>query len=142
MSFMSDKPFIDTNIFVYAAIEDNVSSKKHRQSLELIVNADTSLVTSIQVVNEFYSVLLKQKIEEDKIREKASEILEEFEIVSITPSIIRSAWKLRDKYQCSYWDSLIVSSALHAECNILYTEDLQHGQIIAKKLRIINPFEK
>ena len=48
--------------------------------------------------------------------------------------------RLRHKY--SYWDSLIIASALENDCSILYTEDLQHEQVIEDKLKIINPFEK
>jgi predicted nucleic acid-binding protein len=41
----------------------------------------------------------------------------------------------------SYWDSLIISSALESGCKILYTEDMHHNQIIEGKLKIINPFK-
>jgi len=50
--------------------------------------------------------------------------------------------QIRHKYNLSYWDSLIVASALENDCSILYTEDLQHEQVIEGKLKIINPFEK
>jgi predicted nucleic acid-binding protein len=49
------------------------------------------------------------------------------------------AYKIRLKQRFSYWDSLIVASAIHSECNILYTEDLQHRQRI-EQLMVINPF--
>ena len=47
-----------------------------------------------------------------------------------------------EKYNFSYYDSIIVSTALENECNIVYSEDMQHSQIIENKLTIINPFKK
>ena len=46
-----------------------------------------------------------------------------------------------ERYKFSFYDSVIVASALHARCKILYSEDLQHGQVIEKQLRVTNPFE-
>jgi len=48
---------------------------------------------------------------------------------------------LRLKYKFSYWDSLIIASALESGCGILYTEDMQDGQVIEDRLRIVNPFK-
>lgn len=50
------------------------------------------------------------------------------------------AAKLREKHLFSYYDSLIVSSALLGECNILYSEDMQHNLKVEKTLTIVNPF--
>ena len=54
---------------------------------------------------------------------------------------IKYSWKIRRKYSYSYWDSLIIASALENNCKALYTEDIQDGQIIEDKLTIINPFK-
>jgi predicted nucleic acid-binding protein len=58
----------------------------------------------------------------------------------ITIETIRHAWELRKRYNLSFWDSLIVASALQAGCTTLYTEDLNHGMIVDKSLHIVNPF--
>jgi predicted nucleic acid-binding protein len=50
------------------------------------------------------------------------------------------ASRLRSQQAFSYWDSLIVSAALEAGCTLLYSEDMQHGQLVEGQLRIINPF--
>jgi len=47
---------------------------------------------------------------------------------------------LRLNYNFSYYDSMIVSAALQSECEVIYSEDMQHNQIIEKRLQIINPF--
>ena len=55
---------------------------------------------------------------------------------------IKLCWKVSRKYSYSYWDSLIIASALESNCSILYTEDMQDGQIIEDRLRIMNPFSE
>ncbi|GHV80479.1 hypothetical protein AGMMS49944_22700 [Spirochaetia bacterium] len=50
------------------------------------------------------------------------------------------AFRISNRYQFSFWDSLIVASALEAQCTVLYTEDLQDGQIIEDVLEVKNPF--
>ncbi len=48
---------------------------------------------------------------------------------------------IKKRYRFSYWDSLIIASALENNCSILYSEDMQHSQVIEDNLKIINPFE-
>ena len=48
---------------------------------------------------------------------------------------------IRSKYKYSYYDSLIIATALESKCKILYSEDMHHGQIIENSLKIINPFD-
>lgn len=50
------------------------------------------------------------------------------------------AGEVMERYKFSFYDSVIVASALRAESDMLYTEDLQHGQLIERKLRVVNPF--
>jgi len=56
-----------------------------------------------------------------------------------SPETHRTASRLRTDHQFSYWDSLIVAAALEAGCSILYSEDMQHGQVIDDRLTIVNP---
>jgi predicted nucleic acid-binding protein len=69
------------------------------------------------------------------------EIEEEFELHTVNTGTIKKAIEIKIKYKFSFWDSLIVASALENRCNILYTEDLQHGQVIETTLKIVNPFK-
>jgi len=59
----------------------------------------------------------------------------------ITDTTITKAMDMSSRLKFPYWDSLIVASALEAGCDILYTEDLQHGQIIDNRLTVRNPFK-
>lgn len=58
----------------------------------------------------------------------------------VRKSTINEALQIKKIYKYSYWDSLIISSSLENNCNILYSEDLHGGQIINEKLRVQNPF--
>ena len=50
------------------------------------------------------------------------------------------AFDVRQKYNISYWDSLVVASALESDCTLLYSEDMQNGLVLEQKLEIVNPF--
>ncbi len=60
-------------------------------------------------------------------------------VINITT--IKLCWKIKKKYAYSYWDSLIIASALESNCSIIYTEDMQDGQILENRLKITNPFK-
>lgn len=141
MSFMRDKVFIDTNIFVYAALDDENEKNKHRSAVELLDNiSDCNTIISTQVLNEFHSALIKHKILEKDIQEKLNSLINNNTVSLITIGTIKDSWRIRENYRFSLWDSLIIASALEAGCLTLYTEDLQHNQLIDNKLRISNPF--
>jgi predicted nucleic acid-binding protein len=69
-----------------------------------------------------------------------SELQLNFDVRINKTETIRNALEIHFKYQYSYYDSLIISSALENECSILYSEDLHHNQKIENTLTIINPF--
>jgi predicted nucleic acid-binding protein len=136
---MTGKAFVDTNIFVYAALKPQDSPDKWRIAVELL-KATGIFVVSTQVLNEFSSVLLRKKITDNDIKSRVEGIATDSTVTVITIETILHAWDLRKNHKFSYWDSLIVASALQAGCTTLYTEDLNHGMIVDKKLHIVNPF--
>ncbi len=90
---------------------------------------------------EFVAVCLKKSVlPENEMQQAASDYLNMLRFVSVCQVTIRQALELRERYALSLWDSLLLSSALEANCSVLYTEDLQHGQVIEGTLRIVNPF--
>ena len=99
------------------------------------------IIVSTQILNEFSNVLIRHKIDDDKIQYLVGAIIEECDICPVDLKTVERAWHIRIKYQFSYWDSLIVASALGMNCSVLYTEDLQHNQIIEEKLKITNPYQ-
>jgi predicted nucleic acid-binding protein len=134
---MSDNCFIDTNIWVYAHL--NSENNKSATALNLLENLPV-LISSTQVLNEYYSVMLKKKVADNLIQDNIDVIIDISTISIIQITTLRLAHKIKLKYGFSYWDSLIVASALEANCTVLYSEDMQHKQRIENSLTIINPF--
>jgi predicted nucleic acid-binding protein len=69
-----------------------------------------------------------------------SDILHLVRLTEVGIDDIRSAWALAERYGYSHYDSLIITAALRAGCATLYSEDLQHSQLIDGRLDIVNPF--
>ena len=135
---MQDSFFIDTNILVYFVSNDSVKMNICR---DLLIN-DTRSIISSQVINEFTNVVIRKKILSFKNAVSyANDFMAAFNFVLIKKNTIRLSFDIIKKYKFSTWDSLIIASALENDCNILYTEDMQHDQIIEDQLRIINPFK-
>lgn len=133
------KIFADTNILVYSQRNDD--TVKRDIALKLI--DDYYITISTQSLNELCSVLLrKYKVEPNEIF-KIIYMLSELsnEIFIVNRLTILSAVKIHEIYKYSYYDSLIIASALECNCNYLLSEDMNDGQIIENKLKIINPFE-
>ena len=112
MSYMKDKVFIDTNILVYAFLDnskDNDSYFKHIKAKEFLQSFqnDAEIIISTQVCNEYYSALLKNKITDNDIQKSLSELIAAIEVVPILDTTVLGSFKLKNKYQYSYWDSLI-----------------------------------
>jgi predicted nucleic acid-binding protein len=99
-----------------------------------------TLVGSTQVLNEYYSVMLKKKATDHLIQDNLELIIDTAEIAIIEIMTIRLAHKIKLKYGFSYWDSLILASAVETGSQYLYSEDMQHNQVIEHQLTIINPF--
>lgn len=63
-----------------------------------------------------------------------------FDVFIITPELIEVAIDIQISNKLSFWDSMIIASAEQAKCNLLWTEDLNHGQVV-RGVRIINPLK-
>jgi predicted nucleic acid-binding protein len=133
---MSDRAFLDTNIFVYAIVQNDWRT---HDAEELIAEGGK---ISVQVLNEFVSVARK------KTNMSWGEVqlgLETIKILCPDPLPItldthHEALEIAEKYGFKIYDALIVASALEAKCTILYSEDMQDGQVIDRRLTIRNPF--
>lgn len=136
---MSDRSFIDTNIWVYAHLQET-GNDKCNSALALLETLPI-LVCSTQVLNEYYSVMLKNKVADHLIQDNTEIIIAITDVQLIQLTHIRLTHKIKLKYGFSYWDSLIVASALESGCQCLYSEDMQHRQMIEDSLMVINPFK-
>jgi predicted nucleic acid-binding protein len=136
--------FIDTNIWVYAFLESEKDPHKKMTALALIkkIAPTRRIVVSAQVINEFHWILSrKYKISDERIRDKVENgIAGLADIVPLDYSDYQESFYIRNNWRLSFWDSLIVASALKNGCTVLYTEDMAHDLIIGKKIRVVNPF--
>ncbi len=138
MKLTNDNAFIDTNILVYC-YDANPSLKKERAT-ELTKNIP-SLFISTQVVQELACVMSrKYNTKWNVVLQTIEELKKDFSIAVNSINTIVKACSISDKYKFSFYDSLIVAAALECNCKILYSEDLQHKQIIENSLTVINPF--
>lgn len=135
---MSDKFFLDTNTLIYAYSSDEPSKK---DAIHNIINLDCEILLSTQVINEFINVMhKKRKVPLHELIITINELAENFTIAHISMRTIQQALHISQKYHYSYFDSLILSSALESDCSKLYSEDMHHLQLIENKLTIVNPF--
>lgn len=129
--------FFDTNVLLYLLSGDAEKADRAEALLE------GSGAISVQVLNEFTTVAVRKLgLSFAEVRE----VLDTIRTVCVThPLTIEHHDKgseIAERYGFSFYDSVIVASALLAGCNVLYSEDLQHHQVIEKRLTIINPFAK
>jgi len=135
---MNDRFFVDTNILVYSVADD----PRKRKAAEYLLLQD-GVVMSPQVISEFVAVTLRKRIlEPKKLVEYARKFLQIFQITATNADTVAAALDLMEKYHFSYWDSLILASALESSCAVVYSEDLQAGQQIEGRLTIVNPFKQ
>ena len=139
---MSDKYFLDTNIFVYSF--DNSAPDKKACALSLIRTAldSGSGVISTQVIQEFLNVATRKfavpmTIEDGKtyVRQVLNPLCEVYPDLSLYETCL----DIKAETGFSFYDSLIVTGAVKSGCNILYSEDLQAGRTV-RGVKIQNPF--
>jgi predicted nucleic acid-binding protein len=136
---MSDNYFLDTNIFVYLFVND---PDKKGVSYKLISRA---LLTregkiSSQVIREFLNVGIKKYPGQiNELRLFFHNVLDPLCEVFPDSSLIEAAIDIHQDTKYSFYDSLIIAAALDADCRVLYSEDLQSGQII-HGMEIVNPY--
>jgi predicted nucleic acid-binding protein len=132
------KVFLDTNILVYSLDRSDAGKRKKCRELIKGLTVEGSGVISTQVMQEFH-VAATIKLGADPLLVKdILRSLERFETVVVSPVLIREAIDCAIINRVSFWDALIVVSAESARCEVLWSEDLNHGQIM-RGVRIENP---
>jgi predicted nucleic acid-binding protein len=139
---MSGKAFFDTNILVYTFDARDPRKQSVARSLiaEALDNGDA--VISYQIVQEFVNVArrkLEKPLRSEDLVFYLRTTLRSMLKISFSLALCESALALSDSLMLSWYDSLIVAAALEAGCTKLYTEDMQHQQVI-EGLTIVNPF--
>jgi predicted nucleic acid-binding protein len=130
--------FIDTNVWLYAFIHTQDRSKT--AAAEALIQT-TQVVISSQIINEVcINLIRKAGFDEVTIRSLIASFHGKYRVVGITETVMIESSELRDRYNFSFWDSLIVAAAMKAGATTLYSEDMQAGLVVESCLRIVNPF--
>jgi len=139
---MSARFFLDTNLFVYSL--EGTGSDKARRAKQLVQEAIATHngIVSYQVVQEFFHVAFRRFTPPMTTPEAEQYFVAVFRpllTVHSSAAIYVQALSLRSRYKFSWYDCVLLAGAIEGGCGLLYSEDMQHGQIIGE-LRIENPF--
>jgi predicted nucleic acid-binding protein len=138
---MSGRAFLDSNILIYAATGRDAYPEKFRRAREIVSGDEIGIST--QVIGEFVSNVQKPKRMARPLSPTETAFwvntLFRFLLVEVDRQIVEAALIVQQRYQLSYWDSQIVAAAARLDADILYSEDLSHGQTYGR-VRCENPF--
>ena len=140
---VGDLFFLDTNIFVYALLASE--PRKIQRALQLVEQALASHLgcTSYQVVQEFANVALRkfaQRFTHEQCKQFIDAAMHPLNRVASSAELVNTALDLQGETRYPFYDSLMLAAALQCGADVVYTEDLQHNQLVRGSLRIVNPF--
>jgi predicted nucleic acid-binding protein len=132
--------FVDTNVLLYAISSAPGEAGKARRAVALLNEPD--LAVSVQVFQEFYvqatrPTAVSPVAHDDAVAFVAT--LRRFPVQDITPRLVDAAFAARKRWGLSYWDAAIVEAARLIGCDVVLSEDLQHGQDL-DGVRVVDPF--
>jgi len=129
--------FIDTNVFLYIASNDRAKADRAET---LIASGECTI--SVQVLNELTNVARrKMRLSWTETRAFLSMIRALLlPVQPLTVDVHETGLDLAERYGLSTFDAMIAASALHADCDTLWSEDMQDGMTLENRLRIANPF--
>lgn len=136
MKPMNGRAFVDSNIWLYLLGNDQVKKEK---ALQLLSQGHT---ISTQVLAENANVCRKKFLLDIPTTEQhVQHLTASRQVVLIKPPFIAAALNTSQKHQLGFYDSLIIATALENGCTILYSEDLNEGQVFKNQLTVLNPFK-
>ena len=131
---VTDKAFVDSNVILYLFTDDERAA-----AAENLFEPEATI--SVQVLNEVANVLRRKTKLSWRETVQALELVRSLcQVEPLTVETHKRSVAIAQRYSLSVYDACIAASALIAGCNVLYSEDMQHGIHIDKRLRIINPF--
>jgi predicted nucleic acid-binding protein len=133
---ITSKFALDTNILIYS--HDNNDGVKQNIARDLIIRLP---IVSTQVISEYINVLKRiLKVPKEQLFQIFMPNLNYCDIATVDIDTLHKAEHIMLKYNLQIFDSIIIASAIESNCKVLYSEDLQHNQIIEGILMIQNPF--
>lgn len=132
--------FIDTNVWVYALTEQDHAKKKIAAALISKTYLEDTICVNAQVLKEFANFAFKRtKKSADEINVMLKKMAS-YSFVPDTKELVMQAVALKERYDVGFYDSLMLSAANKAKCDVIYTEDLNSGQKYGT-VTAINPFK-
>jgi predicted nucleic acid-binding protein len=127
---------LDSNIIIY----NHCLTNKSKMHIAIDFFNENPVVSS-QVISEYLNVMRKKfRMDKNELIQLCSLWLDKCTVQPVVLSTIKLAQNLVVRYDFQIFDGIIIAAALEANCDILYSEDMQDGQIVEKTLKIINPF--
>lgn len=131
--------FFDTNVLVYSRDSADVAKRELARSLIEEAIEDESFVVSTQVLVEFYATSVRRKLLGPAQALDLVRFWGGHDTVAHTPDFVVRGLELHRAHSLAIWDGLVVQAALDARCDVLLSEDLQHGRRFGD-LEVANPF--
>ncbi len=131
--------FFDTNVLVYSRDPDDAAKRAHARALIEKSIEEESFVVSTQVLVEFYATSVRRRLLGPARALELVRFWGGHDTVPHTPDLVTRGLELHQAHSLSVWDGLIVQAALDARCDVLFSEDLQHGRRFGD-LEVANPF--
>jgi predicted nucleic acid-binding protein len=133
--------FVDANVLVYSCDKSDLRKRTVAAALIDRLWREQSGRTSIQALNEFYTVVTSKaafNVSHDEAWHVVEELLE-WTPRALDGVLLQQARAIETRHRLNWWDCLIVAAAQLQDCSILYTEDLHHGAVFGS-VRVSNPF--
>ena len=131
--------FFDTNILVYSRDPDDPVKRALARSLIENAIEEESFVVSTQVLVEFYATAVRRRLLGPAQALELVRFWGSHDTVAHTADLVTRGLELHQAHSLSIWDALIVQAALDSRCQMILSEDLQHGRRFGE-LEIANPF--
>jgi len=127
--------FFDTNVLVYLASSDSAKADR----AEAVIAEGGSI--SVQVLNDVANVgRRKMQMNWNETHALLEMLRGLLTVHPVTVNVHETGLRLAERYGFSIYDAMIAAAAVRTDCDILYSEDMQHGLVLDEGLRIVNPF--
>ncbi|MBD2425332.1 PIN domain-containing protein [Phormidium sp. FACHB-1136] len=137
-----ERGFVDSNIWIYAVTQSEAIPPNPRHEAAKVLIRTIQPYISVQVINEVsYNLVKKFKFTESDIQTLVKSFYRTYTVCPMMDEVLLlEASSIRQRYNISFWDSMLVSTAIQSQCSLFYTEDMRHGLIVNDVLTIVNPF--
>lgn len=137
-----ERCFVDSNIWIYAVTQSEAIPPNPRHEAAKVLTRTIQPYISVQVINEVsYNLVKKFKFTESDIQTLVKSFYRTYTVCPMMDEVLLlEASSIRQRYNISFWDSMLVSTAIQSQCSLFYTEDMRHGLIVNDVLTIVNPF--